>query len=130
MSVFLARTGSTKEEIKTYVEKTFNYDLSQSIDDIRPAYKFDVSCQGSVPQAIRAFYESTDYESTIRLAISLGGDSDTIACIAGGIAQAYYKTIPQEIVQEVMQRLTKELLEVVLQFDETYNASEAWQDRK
>jgi ADP-ribosylglycohydrolase len=130
MCVFLARTGSTKEEIKTYVEKTFDYDLSQSIDDMRPAYKFDVSCQGSVPQAIRAFYESTDFESAIRLAISLGGDSDTIACITGGIAQAYYKTIPQEIVQEVTQRLPKDLLDVVLQFDEKYNASEAWQERK
>jgi ADP-ribosylglycohydrolase len=130
MCVFLARTGSTKEEIKTYIENTFEYDLSKSIDDMRPTYTFDVSCQGSVPQAIRAFYESTDFESAIRLAISLGGDSDTIACITGGIAQAYYKTIPQEIVQEVMQRLPKELLEVVLQFDEKYNASEAWQERK
>jgi ADP-ribosyl-[dinitrogen reductase] hydrolase len=122
MCVFLARTGNTKEEIKTYIENTFQYDLSKSIDDMRPTYTFDVSCQGSVPQAIRAFYESTDFESAIRLAISLGGDSDTIACITGGIAQAYYKTIPQEIVHEVMQRLPKELLEVVLQFDDKYNA--------
>jgi len=130
MCVFLARTGSTKEEIKVYVESNFGYDLSQSIDDMRPAYKFDVSCQGSVPQAIRAFLESNDFESAIRLAISIGGDSDTIACISGGIAQAYYKTIPPEIIQEVRQRLPKELLEVVLQFDEKYNASEAWRERK
>ena len=130
MSVFLARTGSTKDEIKNFIENTFDYDLSLSIDDMRPTYAFDVSCQGSVPQAIRAFYESTDFESAIRLAISLGGDSDTIACITGSIAQAYYKIIPQEIVQEVMHRLPKELLEVVLQFDEKYNASEAWRERK
>jgi ADP-ribosylglycohydrolase len=125
MCVFLARTGHSKDEIRRYVESNFGYDLSISLDEIRPNYYFDVSCQGSVPHAIRAFLESNDFESAIRLAISIGGDSDTIACISGGIAQAYYKSIPEEIVQEVMQRLPKELLDVVLQFDEKYNASEA-----
>jgi ADP-ribosylglycohydrolase len=125
MRVFLARTGHSKDEIRRYVESNFGYDLSISLDEIRPNYYFDVSCQGSVPHAIRAFLESNDFESAIRLAISIGGDSDTIACISGGIAQAYYKSIPEEIVQGVMQRLPKELLDVVLQFDEKYNASEA-----
>ena len=125
MCIFLARTGKSKEEIRSYVEHNFRYDLSISLDEIRPNYYFDVSCQGSVPHAIRAFLESSDFENAIRLAISIGGDSDTIACITGGIAQAYYKTIPQEVVQEVMQRLPKELSDVVLQFDEKYNACEA-----
>jgi ADP-ribosylglycohydrolase len=125
MCVFLARTGHSKDEIRRYVESNFGYDLSISLDEIRPNYYFDVSCQGSVPHAIRAFLESNDFESAIRLAISIGGDSDTIACISGGIAQAYYKYIPEEIVQGVLERLPSELLDVVLQFDEKYNAREA-----
>ncbi|MFO8054814.1 MAG: ADP-ribosylglycohydrolase family protein, partial [Bacteroidales bacterium] len=82
-AIFLARNGSSKKQIKQYVEKTFGYDLSKTPEQIRPGYTFDVSCQGSVPEAIIAFLESTDYEHAIRLAISLGGDSDTIACITG-----------------------------------------------
>ena len=125
MCVFLARTGHSKDEIRRYVEINFRYDLSISLDEIRPNYYFDVSCQGSVPHAIRAFLESKDFESAIRLAISIGGDSDTIACISGGIAQAYYKYIPEEIVQGVLERLPSELLDVVLQFDEKYNLRQA-----
>jgi ADP-ribosylglycohydrolase len=120
MCIFLARTGKSKEEIKSYVESNFGYNLSISLDEIRPNYYFDVSCQGSVPHAIRAFLESSDFESAIRLAISIGGDSDTIACITGGIAQAYYKVIPEEIVQGVLERLPSELLEVIERFDEVY----------
>lgn len=100
-TVFLARTGNSKKEIKEYVEKKFKYNLSQRLDDIRPNYKFDSSCQGSVPQAIIAFLEAESFEDTIRKAISIGGDSDTIACIAGGIAQAYYREIPGFIVDRV-----------------------------
>jgi len=104
-AIFMARTGKSKEEIKQYVETRFGYDLSRTCDEIRPGYSFDVSCQGTVPQAITAFLESTDFESCIRLGVSLGGDSDTLACIAGGIAEAYYKDLPKWIVDEVWGRL-------------------------
>ena len=89
--VFLARTGSSKTEIKAYVQNTFGYDLERTIDEIRPVYGFDESCQKTVPESIIAFLESTDLENAIRLAISIGGDSDTIACITGGIAELSIK---------------------------------------
>lgn len=89
-AIFMARNLATKEEIKNYIEQAFSYDLSRSCDEIRPHYSFDESCQGTVPEAFIAFLESVDFESAIRLAISLGGDSDTLACITGGIAEAYY----------------------------------------
>lgn len=114
--VYLARTGKTKQEIKEYVETTFGYNLNRTCDEIRPTYQFDVSCQGSVPEAIIAFLESTDFEHAIRLAISLGGDSDTIAAITGGIAEAYYKEIPEYIKQEVLKRLPDEFVHVIRQF--------------
>lgn len=103
------------------MSSTFNYNLDFSIDQIRPTYKFDVTCQGSVPQAIVAFLESSDFESAIRLAISIGGDSDTIACITGGIASAYYKEIPKEIVEFVVDKLPSEYIEIINKFDEQYN---------
>ena len=112
-AIFLARNGSEKGEIKDYIEETFGYDLSESIDSIRSWYKFDVSCQGSVPQAIISFLESTDYEDAIRSAISIGGDSDTIACISGGIAEAYYKEIPKYIAQRAKELLPAEMREIV-----------------
>lgn len=120
-AIFLARQGKSKQEIKDYVSSTFNYNLDFSIDQIRPTYKFDVTCQGSVPQAIVAFFESSDFESAIRLAISIGGDSDTIACITGGIASAYYKKIPKEIVEFVVDKLPSEYIEIINKFDEQYN---------
>lgn len=89
-AIFLAQKGESKQTIKDYIEKTFGYDLHRTLDEIRPNYDFDVTCQGSCPEAILAFLESSNYESAIRLAISLGGDSDTIACMAGGIAAAFY----------------------------------------
>lgn len=104
-AIFMARTGKSKEEIKQYVETRFGYDLSRTCDEIRPGCSFDVSCQGTVPQTITSFLESTDFESCIRLGVSLGGDSDTLACIAGGIAEAFYKDIPKWIVDEVWRRL-------------------------
>ncbi|GMK39581.1 hypothetical protein PCCS19_26350 [Paenibacillus sp. CCS19] len=97
-AVFLARTGSPKTDIKKFIQKRFNYNLEQKLDQIRPNYTFDPSCQGSVPQAIIAFMESENFEDAIRKAISLGGDSDTIACMTGGIAQAFYKEMPKEMV--------------------------------
>ncbi|MDR1905097.1 MAG: ADP-ribosylglycohydrolase family protein, partial [Treponema sp.] len=96
-AVYLARTGKTKGEIREFITKTFDYNLDRTLDEIRPHYEFDVSCQGSVPPAITAFLESADYESAVRFAVSIGGDSDTIACIAGGIAEAFYGEMPAEI---------------------------------
>lgn len=101
-AIWLARNGKSKQEIKDYISAKYGYNLDRTCDQIRPSYDFDVTCQGSVPESIIAFLESTDYESTIRLAVSLGGDSDTQACIAGGIAEAFYKDIPAEIVSRAM----------------------------
>jgi len=119
-AIFLARTGSTKKEIKEYITSTFAYNLSDTIDNIRPNYRFDETCQGSVPQAIIAFLESEDYEDAVRKGISLGGDSDTIACIAGGIAEAYYKLIHEEISDKTLNILDSRLRAVVLKFKERY----------
>jgi ADP-ribosylglycohydrolase len=115
-SIFLARGGATKEEIKTYVESSFGYNLNESLDQIRIYYRHDETCPGSVPQAIRAFLESNDYEDAIRKAISIGGDSDTIACITGGIAEAYYKKVPNGIVERVKNILDPRLYEIVSEF--------------
>ena len=104
-AIHMARCGKTKQEIRQYIETRYGYDLSSTCDQIRPGYRFDVSCQGTVPPAIIAFLESTDFESCLRLAVSLGGDSDTLTCIAAGIAEAYYKTIPGHIVDEMWRRL-------------------------
>ncbi len=112
-AVFLARTDVEREQIKQYIETTFGYDLNRSLDEIRPTYEFDVSCQGSVPQAIRAFLESESFEDAIRKAISLGGDSDTIACMAGAIAEPYYGGVPESIRDQVLDHLDDRLLEIV-----------------
>ncbi|MDH6304838.1 ADP-ribosyl-[dinitrogen reductase] hydrolase [Parabacteroides sp. PF5-5] len=114
--VYLARMGSSKEQIKAYIENTFGYDLQRTCNQIRPTYHFNESCQGTVPEAIIAFLESNDFEHAIRLGISLGGDSDTLAAITGGIAEAYYKVIPEHIQQEVIARLPGEFIEVLRQF--------------
>jgi len=118
--IFLARSGESKERIKQYVEDTFDYNLHQTLDEIRPWYRFDETCQGSVPQAIIAFLESKDYEDAIRKAVSLGGDSDTLACMAGGIAQAYYGRIPNRIVERVRKFLDDDLLALIDEFNERY----------
>lgn len=119
-AIFLARTGQSKEQIKTFIADTFGYDLSRSLDDIRPDYAFDVSCQGTVPPAIRAFLEATDYENAVRLAISLGGDSDTLACITGGIAEAFYGGVPSEIAETVWDMLNDHLAEIVREFNRRF----------
>jgi ADP-ribosylglycohydrolase len=110
-SVFLAKQGKTKAEIKAYVENTFGYNLNRTIADIRPGYYFDVSCQGSVPEAIIAFLEGNSFEEVIRLAISLGGDSDTIGAMAGAIAACMYP-IPEEIAVRCNSILTEDLREI------------------
>lgn len=107
-AIFMARNGSVKSEIKKYVEQRFGYNLNRTLDEIRPIYEFDVSCQGSVPEAIIAFLESDDYESCVRGAISIGGDSDTIAAIAGSIAEAYYGNIPEEILDGALSLVFKD----------------------
>lgn len=117
-SVFLARKGKTKKEIKEYVEETFGYDLNRTVDEIRPSYKFDVTCQGSVPEAILCFLESEDYESAVRLAVSIGGDADTQACMAGAIAEAYYGEMPKSIEIETIKILTPDLMKIVKDFSE------------
>ena len=115
-AIYLARNGADKQEIKQYIESTFDYDLDRSTQDIWPVYFFDVSCQGSVPESIISFLESRDYEHAIKIAISLGGDSDTMACIAGGIAEAFYGDIPQPLVDFAEQKLNGELLDIINQF--------------
>jgi ADP-ribosylglycohydrolase len=115
-AIFMARTGSTKDEIKKFITDTFGYNLERKIDDIRPHYEFDVSCQGSVPEAIIAFLESTDFENAIRLAISIGGDSDTIACITGGIAEAFYNEVPENIIKNVLSILPEEMIKIIEEF--------------
>jgi ADP-ribosylglycohydrolase len=119
--VYLARTGKSKRYIKQFMVDSFGYNLERTIDEIRPDYDFDVSCQGSVPQAIIAFLESSDFENAIRLAVSIGGDSDTIACITGGIAEAFYKTIPDYITETVAMILGPDImLDVVMPFSKKY----------
>ena len=110
-SVFLCRQGKSKQNIKDYVEKTFGYDLHRTIADIRPRYGFDVSCQGSVPEAIIAFLEGNSFEEVIRLAVSLGGDSDTIGAMAGAIAACMYP-IPEDIAERCNNILTEDLREI------------------
>ncbi|WP_071191865.1 ADP-ribosylglycohydrolase family protein [Trichormus sp. NMC-1] len=121
-SIFLARTGNDKTAIKSYIQNTFGYNLEQTIDEIRPNYKFDVSCQGSVPQAIIAFLESTDFEDAIRNAISIGGDSDTIASITGGIAEAFYGGVPEDIAEWIFTKLDDNLWNVTDKFMSQYYA--------
>ncbi len=119
-AIFLSRQGHTKDQIRDYIEQAFGYDLQRTLEEIRPNYEFDETCQGSVPESIIAFLESESYEDAVRKAVSLGGDSDTVACIAGGIAQAYYKEIPAHITKRVRETLDKALLAVVDQFNERY----------
>ena len=123
LAIFLAGQGSSKEDIREEIEGRFGYHLDRMLDDIRPAYRFDVSCQGSVPEAIIAFMESENFEDAIRNGISLGGDSDTIACISGGIAQAFYQDVPNKIIDEVRKRLPEAFLEIIDTFTKRFNVS-------
>lgn len=119
ISIFLARKQAGKEEIKKYIEKNFKYNL-HSLDDIREGYVFDSRTSYCVPPAIEAFLESTSYEDAIRKAVSIGGDSDTIACMTGGIAQAYYRYIPKEIYDKGIYLLDIGLRKVIEKFNEKY----------
>lgn len=123
-SIYLARHGATKREIKSYVEENFHYDLSQQLDDIRPTYSYDMSCQHTVPQALLAFLEGANFEDVIRSAVSIGGDSDTIAAMAGGIAQAFY-VIPKKLSSYCYALLTPELRGVLNDFEDLLGCREA-----
>jgi len=116
--IFLARKGKSKAEIKEYIEHTYGYDLGRTLDEIRPVYRFNESCQETVPEAIIAFLESTDFEDAIRNAISLGGDSDTLAAITGSIAEAAYG-VPEAIRQKALGFLDERLTKVYAAFSDS-----------
>ena len=117
-AIFLARTGRSKAEIKAYIEENFQYDLSRTCDEIRPDYYHVESCQETVPEAITAFLEGQSFEDVIRTAVSLGGDCDTLTCIAGSMAEAFYG-VAEELKVECRKRLPEDLLEVLRRFEET-----------
>ena len=121
-AIFLARTGHSKLEIKRYVEQTFGYDLSRTCDEIRLGYRHVETCQQTVPEAIIAFLESTGFEDALRNAVSLGGDSDTLACITGGIAETFYG-MPPELQQETLKRLPEEMQAACELFRENLESS-------
>lgn len=121
--IFMARKGMKKEDIKRYVEDTFNYDLDRTCDEIRLTYSHVETCQESTPESIICFLESKDYESAIRLCISLGGDADTMAAMAGSIAEAYYGGVPELIRAKTLKRLPDEFIDVLYNFGEKFNIS-------
>lgn len=118
-ALWLARTGATKEAIGAYVSATFGYRL-RPLAEIRATYRFDPTCQGTVPEALSCFLESAGFEDALRQAVSIGGDSDTIACIAGAVAEAFWGGVPGEMEREVFARLDTGLAEVVRRFRERY----------
>ena len=117
-AIFMARNGSSKEEIKKYIENEFHYDLNRTLDEIRPSFHMDETCQKTVPEAIIAFLEARDFEDAIRNAVSLGGDTDTLGAITGSIAEAYYD-IPEWLMKECRNRINKEMRDVLDEFDQT-----------
>jgi ADP-ribosylglycohydrolase len=119
-AIFLARSGHRKDQIKAYIEETFHYDLSRTCDEIRPGYHHVESCQETVPEAITAFLEGKSFEDVIRTAVSLGGDCDTLTCIAGSIAEGFYG-VPEELKQECRNRLPDELRKILDRFDSWIN---------
>ena len=118
-AIYLARIGANKDEIKNHIEVRYEYDLDRKLDEIRPYYSFDVSCAGSVPESIISFLEAKDFEDAIRNAVSLGGDADTQAAIAGSIASAYWD-VPREIHYKAIHRLNYDLLNVLIDFEEKF----------
>lgn len=116
-AVFLARTGATMDEIKKYISKYYTIDFT--IDEIRLIYDYDITCQGTVPQAMQAFFESENFEDAIRNAISIGGDSDTLAAITGAVAEAYYG-IPDDLKETALSYLDDRLLDITERFEEKY----------
>lgn len=120
-AIFLAREGKSKENIRRHIEENYYPDaFEKTLDEIRPTYKFNETCQETVPQALEAFYESTSFEDAIRCAVSVGGDTDTLACITGGISEAFYG-IPKEIEAKARTFLDDKIIKVVDGFKEFYN---------
>src|SRR5262245_19360006 len=119
-AIFMALRGRSKSVIRTSLERMFCYDLHARLDDIRPTYWFDESCQGTVPPAIIAFLESSDFEDAVRKAISLGGDADTLACITGAVAEAHYGGVPDHIASRTLDALDDRLRDVVFRFYRRY----------
>ena len=115
-AIFLAREGKPKEEIRDYIVREFGYDLSRTLDEIRPHYSMDATCPGSVPEAVISFLESTDFEDAVRNAVSIGGDTDTVACIAGSIAEAFYG-VPEALKAECRRRLPQEMNRILCLMD-------------
>ena len=115
-AIVLARQGRSKAQIRAEIEGRFGYDLDRSLETIRPGYTFDVTCQGSVPEALIAFFEADGVEDAISNAVSLGGDSDTIACMAGAVAEAYFGGVPEKIARGVFERLDSPLAAIVRKF--------------
>lgn len=120
LAIYLAKNGMDKETIRTQIKDRFGYNLDRSVDSIRENYSFDISCQGTVPEAIISFLDSKSYEDAIRNAVSIGGDSDTLACITGGIAEAFYGEVPEWIITRVEEYLTPDLLEITRAFYTKY----------
>lgn len=120
LAVFMGRSDASKSEIRDELVHRFGYNLDRTVEQIRPHYQWDVSCQGSVPEAIVAFLDSSDVEDAIRLAVSLGGDADTQAAIAGGIAEAFYRQLPDTIVAEVRERLPPRFIDVIDAFRQAF----------
>lgn len=118
--VYLARTGKSKADIRAWITKNFDYDLNRSLAEIRPHYLFDVSCNGSVPESIIAFLESTDFESAVRNAVSLGGDADTMVCIAGAIAEPFYGGVPFDLYHQTLALLDRRICKMVESFYERF----------
>jgi ADP-ribosylglycohydrolase len=123
LAIFLARTGAGREDIRHRIQSDFGYDLQRTVETIRPFYTFRISCQETVPEALIAFLDANDYESAVRNAVSLGGDSDTLACIAGSLAEAYYGPLPELIRFEAMQRLPAAFKTVIRTFSGLYGTS-------
>ena len=120
-AVFAARTGAAKDEIRSLVTRLTGYDLDRTVARIRPDYRFDVTCSGSVPEALIAFLDAADFEHALRLAISLGGDADTQAAIAGAVAEAFWGGVPERIEREIAERLDEPMIEVVRGFRTRFN---------
>ncbi|MDP4176227.1 MAG: ADP-ribosylglycohydrolase family protein [Bacteroidota bacterium] len=118
--IFMARTGNSKDIQKNFIENSFGYNLNRTVEEIRLRYNLEPSCQGFVSEAIIAFLELEDFEDAIRAAIFLGGDSVTIACITGGIAQAFYKNIPQKLIIKVLSYLPKEFISLIYLFSNKF----------
>jgi len=124
LAIFMARNRASKDEIRSEISSRYGYDLSRSLDDIRPAYRINLTCPGSVPEAIIAFLDSVNFEDAIRNAVSLGGDADTQAAIAGAIAESFYGEIPVEILNGVAKRLNRRFKQIIVEFYRRFGTKE------